>query len=49
MSKTLKASKTLKPRDGNILKGIKGEISLKTRSITSKEKYSRKVKHKEVL
>ena len=36
---------SLKSRDGNILKSYKREISLQTKSIKDKTKYSRTEKH----
>ena len=44
-----KKKKKIKQRDKNILLHIKGEISLGTKVISDKKKYSRKVKHKGVL
>jgi len=41
-----KKIKQPKQRDYNILLHIKGEINLSTRRVNSKEKYSRKTKHK---
>jgi len=45
MAKKKKNQHRLKQRDGNILKAIRGEISLRERVIV-KAKYSRKKKHK---
>ena len=36
----------MKKRDLNILKAFQNEIDLKTKSIPSKKKYTRKEKHK---
>ena len=47
--KKMKQPKLPKQRDYNILLHIKGEINLSTRRVNSKEKYSRKTKHKKDL
>ena len=36
----------MKKRDLNIVKHLRGEISLSTRKVESKKKFSRKEKHK---
>jgi hypothetical protein len=36
-------------RDFNILKGYKKEISLATKKVRDKTKYTRKIKHKETI
>ena len=46
MKKKNKTKNLKKTRDLNILLSIKGEISLGTKSIPDKKKYSRKEKHK---
>ena len=41
----IEASK-YKKRDANILKSIQGEISLNTKKVKLKNRYNRKIKHK---
>ena len=36
----------VKSRDINILKSIKGEISMNTKKVKNKKHYTRKIKHK---